>query len=98
MMKSACSALCTASFVSTRFMKPVRCVTVIVAAYAAMPNGGQVSAAAARDRTIRFTQVCSGFRLACSSRVTGRPTISSAGATMISKRCWIMWSQNSTSS
>src|SRR5450755_1201684 len=71
MMNSACSALCTASLVSTRFMKPVRCVPMIVAAYAAMPNGGQVSAAATEDRTIRFAQVCRGFRLACSSRLTG---------------------------
>ena len=79
-------------------MKLVRCVPMIVAAYAAMPKAGHVRAAATRDRTMRFTQVCRGFRLACSSRVTGRPAISSAGATMISKRCWIMWSQNSTSS
>ena len=80
-------------------MKLVRCVPTIVAAYAAIPNAGQVSAVRGSGaEQLRFAHVCRGLRLACSSRVTGRPAISSAGATMISSRCWIMWSQNSTSS
>ena len=70
----------------------------MVAAYGTRPNGGQVRKVTTRDRTTRLAQVCSGFRLACSSSVTGWPRTSSGGAIMISMRCWIMWSQNSTSS
>ena len=66
--------------------------------YSATPNGGQVIAASTRERSTRLDQVCSGFRLACSSSVAGWPTTSSGGATMRSSRCCTMWSQNSTSS
>ena len=50
-----------------------------------------------RERMTRLVQVCSGFRLACSSRVTGCPSTSSGGAIMISIRCWIMCTQKSSS-
>ena len=79
-------------------IRPVRCVATITAAYAARVNGGQVRNVTTRDRMTRLVQLCSGFRLACSSKVTGWPATSSGGATMISMRCCTMWSQNSTSS
>jgi hypothetical protein len=79
-------------------MKPVRCVPTIVTAYTARTNGGQVMAATARERAARFAQVCSGLRLACRSSMIGLPATSIGGATAISIRCWIMWSQKSTSS
>ena len=82
----------------TRLIRPVRCVPAIVAAYRTRTNGGQVRKLTTRERTTRLAQVCTGFRLACSSSVTGWASTSSGGAIMISIRCWIMWSQNRTSS
>ena len=71
-------------------MKLVRCVPTIVAEYATTPNTGQVSQCTGQDLRNFFTPVCSGFLLACSSRVMGSPATSSGGAIMISITCWIM--------
>ena len=49
-----------------------------------------VVAAITRERSTFLVQVCSGFRLACSSSVAGWPTTSSGGATMRSSRCCTM--------
>ncbi len=65
----------TASRVITRFMKPVRCVPTIVPVYSTTPTAGNVSALITLERIARFAQVCTGFRLACSSSVPGCPTM-----------------------
>ena len=94
---SACSASCSAAFSSTRSRSGVRWVTATTATYQHTVNGGQVRAAATRDRTAFFTQVCTGLRVACSSSVTGRPYTSSGGATMISSRCCTMCTAKTSS-
>jgi len=58
--------------------------------YRATPKGGQVIAVTTRERRTFLVQVCSGFRLACSSSVAGSPSTSNGGATMSSSRCCTM--------